>query len=142
MAKVDLNINGNYTVKYINNGCKVKSTYHFPQVIDVDNNSKIKLSIYDEKNVFLTILKKSLCGFVEIFLICYPSYERSFYKKFNFKVVDDKTNITINKKKLYGIEKFKEYHIDYLIDFISFLGILLILAIVLYLAIILHWFGQ
>lgn len=57
MAKVNLNITGNYTIKYINGGHKVKSTDCFPQVINVDKNSKIRLTIYNEKNVFLTILK-------------------------------------------------------------------------------------
>ena len=142
MAQVNLNITENYTVKYINKGHKVKSTNCLPQVIDVDKNSKIKLSVYNEKNAFITILKKSLYGFVEIFLICFPTYQTSFYKKFIFKVVDEKTNITISKKKLYGTAEYKVYHIDYLIDFISVLCILLILAFIVYLAIIFHWFEK
>jgi hypothetical protein len=142
MAKVNLNITGNYTIKYINGGHKVKSTDCFPQVIDVDKNSKIRLSIYNEKNVFLTILKKSLYGFIEIFLICFPSYETSIYKKYNFIVVDEETTITISKKKLYGLDNYKKYHIDFLIDFISFICMILILAFIVYLAIIFHWFEK
>lgn len=142
MAKVNLNITGNYTIKYINEGHKVKSTDCFPQVIDVDKNSKIRLSIYNEKNVFLTILKKSLYGFIEIFLICFPSYETSFYKKYIFIVIDEETNITISKKKLYGLDNYKKYHIDFLINLISFICMILILAFIVYLAIIFHWFEK
>lgn len=142
MAKVNLNITGNYTIKYINGGHKVKSTDCFPQVINVDKNSKIRLTIYNEKNVFLTILKKSLYGFIEIFLICFPSYEASIYKKYIFIVVDEETNITISKKKLYGLDNYKKYHIDFLIDLISYICMILILAFIVYLAIIFHWFEK
>ena len=142
MAKINLNITGNYIVKYVKNGQKMKIINHAPQIIDADKKTIIKLSVYEEKNVFTTILKKSLYGFTEIFLICIPSISTAYYKKYYFEVNNDETDIYLSDNKLKGIEKYKTFHIDYLIDFISFIGIVLILALVIYIAIKTHWFEE
>lgn len=142
MAKINLNITGNYTVKYVKNGQKIRIINHVPQIIDADKKTIIKLSVYEEKNVFTTILKNSLYGFTKIFLICIPSINTAHYKKYYFKVINDETEIDLSDNKLKGIEKYKTFHIDYLIDFISFIGIFIILGLVIYIAIKTHWFEQ
>ena len=142
MAKINLNITGNYTVKYVKNGKKIKIINNVPQIIDADKKTIIKLSVYEEKNVFTTILKNSLYGFTKIFLICNPSIITAYYKKYYFEVINDETNIDLSGNKLKGIEKYKDFHIDYLIDFISFIGIFLILGLVIYIAIKTHWFEE
>lgn len=142
MKKVNLNIIGNYTVKYSYKGEKIKENYHLPQEIEVDEDSSIQISIYENKNIFLTILKHALYGFVEIFLINYPDLKKAYFKKYFIKISNEYLDINQVGKKLTGVNKYKTLHIDYLIDFLSFILMLFILSLVVYFAIINHWFEQ
>ena len=141
MARLSFNLDGYYSIKYYCNKKIKREKINGPTTIEADNNSKVTLSIYDEDSVLKTIIKNAFLGFIMIFLICIPSFNKMYYKKYFFACGKEDLNIILENDKIQiNNVKFKTMHMDYLFDILSVLFMFIILGLIIYLAIIFHWF--